>query len=405
MRTMSSRKKGISLIVLVITIIVIIILAVAVILSIANNNPIENANQAKMANNEKTLEETANLVYSDWYTKKKLDSNFSQKPGEYVEEALKKQGFELEDISRVAATDDGVSLVTIPKGFKHVSVLDSEGNETSTGSKGYVIEDITDTDTKGNQFVWVPVNDINNFVREEGYRDGNLEEKLTKTSEPYFDACDAEKNEYNEMKESVSKYHGFYIGRYEASLDTNKKARSIAGVEPYHGNEYKWSNSKNMQVLSGGVREKASNVYSVEKSSIGSAVSTLVYGVQWDQTVRWLSKNYPDIEKNSTNYGNYKNANFMYIGTNGKETEKLERYMVIIPTGSTEHSKTNNIYDMCGNIDEWTMEAREFSTGSRSIRGGNFIDNGGSFPVSFRNAMVPSTANNPEGFRIALYIK
>ncbi len=39
-------KKGISLIVLVITIIVIIILAGAVILSLANNNPIASANRA-----------------------------------------------------------------------------------------------------------------------------------------------------------------------------------------------------------------------------------------------------------------------------------------------------------------------------------------------------------------------
>ncbi|MDF2866085.1 MAG: hypothetical protein K0R72_903 [Clostridia bacterium] len=39
-------KKGISLIVLVITIIVIIILAGAVILSLANNNPINSANKA-----------------------------------------------------------------------------------------------------------------------------------------------------------------------------------------------------------------------------------------------------------------------------------------------------------------------------------------------------------------------
>ena len=57
-----SKKKGISLIMLVITIIVIIILAVAVILSIANNNPIENAKKAKEAHNNAVEKEKIELL-------------------------------------------------------------------------------------------------------------------------------------------------------------------------------------------------------------------------------------------------------------------------------------------------------------------------------------------------------
>ena len=70
MRTKSSKKSGISLIVLVITIIVIIILAVAVILSIANNNPIENANKAKFQNDLKTIAEELTLKESSNYIDK-----------------------------------------------------------------------------------------------------------------------------------------------------------------------------------------------------------------------------------------------------------------------------------------------------------------------------------------------
>ena len=66
-------SRGISLIVLVITIIVIVILAVAVILSVANNNPIQSAKEATKKSNEATLEETAKLLYNEWYQKNELN--------------------------------------------------------------------------------------------------------------------------------------------------------------------------------------------------------------------------------------------------------------------------------------------------------------------------------------------
>ena len=65
----TSEKRGISLIVLAITIIVIIILAVAVILSIANNNPIENAKEARFKNDVKTMQEELELLKASNYAK------------------------------------------------------------------------------------------------------------------------------------------------------------------------------------------------------------------------------------------------------------------------------------------------------------------------------------------------
>ena len=65
----TSEKKGISLIVLAITIIVIIILAVAVILSIANNNPIENAKEARFKSDVKAMQEELELLKTSNYVK------------------------------------------------------------------------------------------------------------------------------------------------------------------------------------------------------------------------------------------------------------------------------------------------------------------------------------------------
>ena len=83
MRTKSSKKSGISLIVLVITIIVIIILAVAVILSIANNNPIENANKAKFQNDLKSIQEELELVKSSNYAENK-GASYNNKDGSEI---------------------------------------------------------------------------------------------------------------------------------------------------------------------------------------------------------------------------------------------------------------------------------------------------------------------------------
>ena len=367
-------KKGISLIVLVITIIVIIILAVAVILSIANNNPIENAKKAKEDHNKAELKEAANIEYSYYYTENKLknediDINL-------IRENLVKKGFTQEDVNMVQVLDYGIDLVKyppiVPNGFKYL---------TGTVETGYVIKNIVD----GNEFVWIPVDDINEFQREDGYYKGNKQSYLKTTSEPYKNATQAELNEYDEMKKSVEYYHGFYIARYESSQGEDGKAYSIKNKKP-------WINifwGKSVTDLTGGAVEEARKVYSSNREGIKEKdpVSTLCYGVEWDQTVRFIEKNYPGILVDSSGKGNY-------------EASK------IINTGSNDQYAQNNIYDMAGNVLEWTMEANE--TYSRVIRGGNHAYTGLVHPISLRDYVTPGAvagASGEVGFRIALYIK
>ena len=365
-----SKKSGISLIVLVITIIVIIILAVAVILTIANNNPIENAKQAVKANDEATLKEAATVAQAQWYTEKQLDPTITKKVGEYVEETLASQGFKAEDIAKVAATEDGVNIVTIPNGFRYL--------EGKASTEGYVIKNETD----GNEFVWVPVNNISNFVREEGYSCGSPQSKLPDCSEPYeTENYTSEIDEYNAMIASVSKYGGFYIGRYEASDNGSGVAQSLKDKAPW--NSIAWGDSIT-EVGTTGAVAKARAVYSVESGTKEKdPVSTLIYGVQWDATVRWIKTNYPGIEKNSTDHGNH--------NTGSK-----------INTGSNPSYKLNNIYDLAGNVEELTMEA--CSSYSVVGRGGEYVNTGSDSPVSAR-CDYPFLGFDFLGFRLALYIK
>ena len=263
-----------------------------------------------------------------------------------------------------------VEGVTIPKGFEHV--------EGTTVSTGYVIKNTTD----GNEFVWVPVNDISNFIREEGYLNGSLQSYVQSCREPYETArYTSERDEYDAMIASVSKYGGFYIGRYEASKSESGVAQSLKDKAPWY--DIAWGNSMTDVGTTGAVA-KARAVYpdSATKKE-GEAISTLPYGVQWDATVRFLKTNYPGIEKDSTGYGNYSRNE--------------------INTGSNPAYALNNIYDIAGNYWEWTMEAN--SDYCRVNRGGFYYYPGSKQPVSGRN--ISTVSDNPGriGFRLALYIK
>ena len=86
------------------------------------------------------------------------------------------------------------------------------------------------------------------------------------------------------------------------------------------------------------------------------------------------------------------------------ENPKINEIALELATGSSEDFKAYNIYDLAGNMWEWTTE--ESSDERAVIRGGSFI-NDETRPV------VMSNGDNPKqnyysyniGFRVVLYIK
>ncbi len=96
-----NNKKGISLIVLIITIAVILILSGAVILSVATNRPIESAEKARDAHNDATLEEQAKILSAQWEVDT-ITGDTTDERGEYVENGLKTLGFTQEEIDRLS---------------------------------------------------------------------------------------------------------------------------------------------------------------------------------------------------------------------------------------------------------------------------------------------------------------
>ena len=162
-------------------------------------------------------------------------------------------------------------------------------------------------------------------------------------------------NDYNNMIKSIEEYGGFYIGRYELS-----ESDSTPKVVRYGASgNITWYNA----------------YVACSQFTNEDAIGTMIWGTQWDATLEWLAqsnikdnttgKSYSEIAS-SEGWGNYSNSeNFQYKETADGEV-KTKSSSTLIPTGSTEYTKANNIYDLAGNFYEWTHEA--FYTSYRVLR-------------------------------------
>ena len=170
-------------------------------------------------------------------------------------------------------------------------------------------------------------------------------------------------DEYKEMIESIRKYGGFYIGRYELSE---------AGVQ------------KNQPTLTNKNWYNLYNACKDTKLQASDKVKTgMIWGCQWDVTCNFIAnKGEQKSITDSRTWGNYNDSEGdakVIVTENGTETNK---YGTKQNTGYSEYWKANNIYDLAGNCFEWTQEAN--NTVGRADRGGSCGGNGSSCPASDR---------------------
>ncbi len=291
--------------------------------------------------------------------------------------------------------DKNGDTAPIPEGFQ---VSKKNGEDTING--GLVVRD-----SNLNEFVWIPVDNINDFHTIEGYQSGNRQSELTNCQEPYKNGYSTEVTEYNSMKKSVENNHGFYIGRYEAGIESNgqiiikKNANAFGGVP--------WGNSMTDiegTTNTGGQTGAVKLAKELEKNN-NDVTSTLVYGVQWDAALKFIDPNYTGFAKNSSKQGwhsdNLNSTAGGNITINPNRMAGLD--LIYSENPNIIANKQKNIYDMAGNLYEWTMEA--YKTG-RALRGGSYDSNGSVTTVSFRGAYnTPTLISRDIGFRIALYLQ
>lgn len=148
---------------------------------------------------------------------------------------------------------------------------------------------------------------------------------------------------YEKTIDSIKRYGGFYIGRYETG-ELSSTAKVVKLNTDINGQGW-YTLYKKCRTLNG----INTNV-----------VASMIYGSEWDRVLEWLveteCKMYEEVGVNSTTWGNYINTRFLYVNTSGTKVNKSSSTK--IPSGSTEYTKANNIYDLAGNLNEWTMEVR-----------------------------------------------
>ena len=239
---------------------------------------------------------------------------------------------------KIAEEVDGVP---VPKGFTY-----KEG----TKDTGLVIED-----EKGNEFVWVPATE-STYVKDTSFPG----------DKPTGD--DTLPNGITDETADVKKYGGFYIGRYESGVPENQTTMD--------GESSSISNVEGTPVSKKGATVWSCVSYTNAKANAESMISNeyvqtgLLTGKAWDTTCHWIEDSLKSINdsaslKDSRYYGNYRN--FLAPANENSGTKRT--------AGFSENWKTKNIYDLAGNVYEWTSEAR---SSDFLRRGGCCGDDGGS---------------------------
>lgn len=136
--------------------------------------------------------------------------------------------------------------------------------------------------------------------------------------------------------------------------------------------------------------------------------TNMLWGCQFDKVLIYLletgNKSLAEIAVDSSGWGNYYNSTFEYENKDGKIVTKNKNAATGIPTGSTEYTNANNIYDLAGNVWEMTMTA--IDNLYRSRRGSSVTALDHTKPVGYRaGAYFPSNSSNSRGGRAGLYIK
>ena len=419
------KNKGVTLIALAVTIVVMLILA-GVTISVLNgeNGIVKQAQKAKEESKIKELKEKVRIDIAGKRVeningelrvsvlKEILDKYFDNVPVETqitsetklkAKEEYGKYEMKISDIdvgeityetSYTIFKDVNGEQVPIPEGY-----IVSENSDENIVNKGLVI-----SDSRGNEYVWISctVDSSSNKLQykrtEWGVeKDGTdnsraIKDELTlKDIDVTYSKTDTDNGineeiskeivaQINAEKESIKKYGGYYIGRYEVGKD-NKTAVIKAEQEPY-------------------VNIKWSKAYELAKGIGGGegATTYLCSSYSWDTAINFI--------QNTTG----KNYATSIIGFNGNwksQEVKDSSGKVIKPVNTAQRLNTGlttalcNIYDMGGNVGEFTTELNPGMSETVVLRGGN--DNGE--PAGYRWDTTSGYASSRCGFRATLFLK
>ena len=410
------RNEGITLIAIVITIIVLLILAgISISMLTSQNSILNRAVEAKEKTGTSNAEEQRKLAQAEALTN--------------IEETTYKG-------------------ITIPEGFAPTGI---EGEDS-------VDEGLVITDKYGNEYVWIEVPKTTTVYPTAGINiaestDGEFtEEEYTKiwadltnyvgvypplfhndkkyindiyypdSTEGWFEDENAYNTAKKKMLKSVYQNGGFWVGRYEAGIEENRTEEGDATTKPL--------SKENLYPYTYVTRTQAKVL--AEKVESGSYTSSLMFGVQWDLVLKYIETKNPaqksNLLTNSTTIGNYRNSEFTInrgefahfealpdwkaynseekstlVTGSQKKSQSSYKNGILLTTGATEATNLQNIYDIAGNVMEWTLEKTYDACIPSAYRGGVFWTGGSDYPASARIDYGTSEYDYDIGFRLSLY--
>ena len=425
---MLKNKKGITLVALVITIVVLLILAgVSINLVLGNNGIIAKAKDAETKSAEASQNDLKGM-----------------------------NGL----VSEMEGTLNGNSGKTELETEPYLPSDDFHYDTSTSVDTGLVIKDAS-----GNEYVWVvvPKSLYNNTV----YNSNNAKKPSSSTDYANIEYClqqytatyrgntnftdvyypdtanvgwFADETAYNNLKnimlKSVYENGGFYVGRYEAGIGTNRTSIEAQVNGKYPVPTTAPVTKADAYPYTYVTRTQAQNLAS--KVNAGTKTSSLMFGVQWDLVLAFMSKDTAKITstdvltKDSTTIGNYYNSTFQLSQT-GKyatysnwklsptwnpSTTATTSFVdssrnklvqpgtdgILVTTGTSEKNKVMNIYDIAGNVWEWTLEKTSHASNLCAERGGGLYYTGSkNNPAADRGNNNTTGTFLSDGFRLSLW--
>ncbi|MBR3002920.1 MAG: hypothetical protein IKF38_05120 [Clostridia bacterium] len=297
--------------------------------------------------------------------------------------------------------------VIIPAGF---------GIATDSGesvAEGIVIQDVS-AGKAGSQFVWVPVGTFKtgenstqtvnltryDWIDTKGPVSGDTVVKggLTSTTAYYSETVSntvARKTSDNSKIEAIEQATakgGFYIGRYEAGkVGSTAVCKASESVYNNITRDNAKTQAQGMYPSTDGVKFK----------------SDLVNSYAWDTTIDFIQKCGTNTVNTSANYA-YQ-VGYSAINTSSPQATGTNKLLYngndtvnAIAEANRTFDKQCNIFDMAGNVMEWTTE---YSSGSGipCVNRGGYYNSTSSF-AALRYCHGTSDSGSHVGFRSLLYI-
>ena len=198
-----------------------------------------------------------------------------------------------------------------------------------------------------NGYSWTPLSDEESrepaYLEESSLADGSSYNNTNpKISQSLL------QQEFNTMVSKVSTQKGFWVGRYETSnmvssnsQDTTNKVTIVRGTTGGINN-VDWYRMYAQQKAYRNLAEISS-----------SRTSSMIWGSQWDQIMIWMK----EVENEAKN--SFYVVNSLGMGNYGTADDSDTSTSAPAPTGNSDKYKVKNVFDLAGNVDDWTLEASD----------------------------------------------